>query len=129
MSEAVLRAQQSSYLTDIRYRKVIPLPQLPKDVEISPEYINLMVERKSLHAFTGASQGHSGTANSAEKILEDNRKGWLWVAAVSIAAIIIIVGFVLGYLIPGPLTGIILPIGMFLWWLIYKLARHYDQLG
>jgi hypothetical protein len=52
---------------------------------------------------------------------------WIWTLAVSITVIIILAGLVIGYLKPGPITGAILPIGVTLWWLLYRLANRLDQ--
>jgi hypothetical protein len=54
-------------------------------------------------------------------------KQWVWTLAVSITVIIILAGLVIGYLKPGPITGAILPIGVTLWWLLYKLADRLDR--
>jgi len=38
----------------------------------------------------------------------------------------IVSGFI-GYLWPGPFTGLMLPVSATMWWLLYRSIRHYDE--
>jgi hypothetical protein len=42
--------------------------------------------------------------------------GWFCVLII----LIVVAGFVIGLMYPGPITGLILPIGLLLWWLLYQ---------
>jgi hypothetical protein len=65
-----------------------------------------------------SSKGESNSNSSGNK--------WL-LAAAAIVIGLIVIGAVVGYLYPGPGTGIILPVGIGLWWLLYKIADRADQ--
>jgi hypothetical protein len=66
------------------------------------------------------SSGESVTIRREERV-------WMWRLSISITIILILAGLVIGCLKPGPITGAILPIGVTLWWLLYKLANRLDQ--
>jgi|SRR5271165_4615733 len=121
MSEAVLRARYSSYVPDPRRRKMIQLPKMPKDIEMSSEYMVMRVYQSK----------HVSVDHDKNTRAQDipNGNGWLWVVAGSIIAAIIVLGIVIGYLEPGPFTGVILPIGLGLWWLLYKLSDSINRTG
>jgi hypothetical protein len=107
--EACLKYRQ--YLPAVGYKKVIPLPEYPRkrfplnDDEIA----NKVIYAQDLWAYDNAKR-------------KRERDGWLWTIAVTGTAGIILVGFIIGYLNPGPVTGIVLPTGLALWWVLYKLA-------
>lgn len=47
-------------------------------------------------------------------------------AVAYFAGALILIGLVIGFLDPGPLTGALLPIGLGLWWLVGFLGRRCD---
>jgi hypothetical protein len=95
------------------------LPRHPSEAELPSDYVNLVLDCKP------SRQAQHVVAQSATNRRQDSEL--VWVIAASITAIIILVGLVIGYLKPGPITGVILPIGVALWWLLYKLADRLDQ--
>jgi len=129
MSEAVLRARKQNIPTMIN-RKVIVIPRRPSEAEIGPDYIDLVFNTKSPHKIPDSCQEQETRASVAENVaykLDGHR--WLWAVAILITATIILLGLVVGYLKPGPVTGVILPTGLTLWWLLYKVANHFDHLS
>lgn len=44
-------------------------------------------------------------------------------SALIIGATFAAVGAVVGYLYPGPVTGALLPTGLLIWWIVYRLVR------
>jgi hypothetical protein len=113
--EACLRNRQ--YLPDVGYDKVVTLPDYPrKRVPLNDDEIvvNKTFHPRKLWVFDTVEHKRS-------------RDGWFWLIAVTVTAGIILVGFIIGYLNPGPVTGLVLPTGLAMWWLLYKLADRYDQ--
>jgi hypothetical protein len=100
-------------------RRVIVLPTPPSEAETSVTFINLVseIERR---------KGSYEEPQFLAIAPEHGQRDLLWTIAIGCAATIIIVGLIIGYLIPGPITGAILPIGLAIWWLLYKLA---DRVG
>lgn len=47
-------------------------------------------------------------------------------ALALIALILIVGGLIVGYAIPGPITGLLLPLGLTLWFLVGRYARRND---
>jgi hypothetical protein len=87
------------------------------EVELSSAYLDFIF-MKTGRRIDGKTKTHKGTST-------DN--GWAWIAATVLVAGIIVIGLVVGYLNPGPVTGAVLPIGLVLWWLLYRIADHIDQ--
>ncbi len=123
MSEAVLKARYSSYVPDPRRRKMIQFPLLPKDIEMSSEYMAMVVYQVK---HTAAYQEKETRTQSVQR---DSGSGWPWIVAGAITFAIIIVGIIVGYLDPGPISGVILPIGLGMWWLLYKLYDRLHRIG
>jgi hypothetical protein len=48
-------------------------------------------------------------------------------ALAAIAILLIVVGLIVGYALPGPITGLLLPVGLTLWFLVGHLARREDS--
>ncbi len=125
MSGAVLRSFKEQYVAraPLPY-KVTVLPGLPLDVGIYSEFPDRVLELKARHKSSAEDQvvpvaddaPHAGFLRKC-----------LWIGAVCVTLMIILTGLVIGYLNPGPITGIILPIGVTLWWLLYKLADRFDR--
>jgi len=50
---------------------------------------------------------------------------------IYIMSIIVLVGTIisllLGYVIPGPVSGVAFPVFLTLWWLLYRTIRRYDD--
>jgi hypothetical protein len=49
--------------------------------------------------------------------------GLLAVMAISL----LVVGLIVGIVSPGPVTGLLVPLGLTLWWIVYKLADLHDS--
>ena len=49
----------------------------------------------------------------------------LQIASV-VAAALVLIGLVVGIADPGPVTGIFLPLGLFMWWMVGKFATRHD---
>lgn len=127
MSEAVLRARNQNIPAMISHKEIL-VPRQPSEAEIRTDYIDLVLDIKSLHKIPGACKEQKVRVSVAENIAHKrDERGWLWMAAIVITAMIIVLGLVIGYLKPGPITGVILPIGLALWWILYRLADHFDQ--
>jgi hypothetical protein len=43
------------------------------------------------------------------------------------AGVLMLVGLIIGFVHPGPVTELLLPIGVALWWLAGSLGRRYDS--
>jgi hypothetical protein len=88
------------------------------------------MQRSTGSVMSEASHNHQErkNASSDESVtIRREEHQWVWTLAVSITIIIILAGLVIGYLKPGPIAGAILPIGITLWWVLYKLADRLDQ--
>ena len=129
MSTAVLRIRNpngfdepSSYRPKARAREtdVQETLRLLSEGEVPNAYIELIATKTGRRA-----RGDEGQPSNSEG--QSSNSEWLWTAATLTISGIIVIGAVVGYLIPGPMTGIILPIGIGLWWLLYKVADHADQ--
>jgi hypothetical protein len=118
MSDAVLRAR-NQYVSTIPCYKVTLLPRHPSEAEFPSDYVNLVLEHKPPRQIQHVHLEQKGVSRKKHE--------WAWILAVSITVVIILVGLVIGYLKPGPITGAVLPIGVTLWWLLYKMADRFDQ--
>jgi hypothetical protein len=127
MSEAVLRAR-NQYVTAHTGYKVTLLPRHPSEAELPSDYVNLVLESKPPRPAQHSHQEQELSTSKAESVMgRHDKREWAWVIAISVTAMIILVGLAIGYLRPGPITGAILPFGVAMWWLLYKLADHLDQ--
>ncbi len=131
MSEAVLRTRNQfiTAVTGYTGYRVILMPRHPSEVQLPSEYVDLVLDTKLRRKIPPA--GQEQEAGLVEESIMHNHglHEWLWMAAVFVTVMIILVGLVIGYLRPGPITGIILPVGLAMWWLLYKLADRHDQLA
>jgi hypothetical protein len=123
MSEAVLRSR-TQYFTSEPHYKITVIPRVTSEAEISAEYATLVLETKRRRKFEATGQESSSVESESH---DKEMRRWLWTFAVGVIGAIIVLGLVIGYLEPGPITGLILPIGVLLWWLLYKLAVRLDQ--
>ncbi len=82
--------------------------------ELPSAYLDFM-SMKTGRRIDGKRKTYKGTS-------ADN--GWVWIVATVLVAGIIVIGLVAGYLNPGPVPGAILPIGLVLWWLLYRIADN-----
>ncbi len=91
------------------------------------------VRHQQMAAREAAKEAAKSAADSVAQVMDDvqpkNKQRWIWTAAVIFVAIIILAGLIIGYLKPGPVAGIILPIGLAMWWILYKLADRFGQLA
>lgn len=125
MSEAVLRSFRNQYVASLPPPyKVMVLPSLPSDADPYSEFSSRVLELKARRKLSAGNQVGSATDDA----MHDNHwSRYLWTAAVCATIIIIVAGLIIGYLNPGPVTGVILPIGILLWWLLYKLSDRFDR--
>jgi hypothetical protein len=111
MSEAALVSK------DIHFPEVeFTLPTPPPEAKVN--FVSEIERRKTAH------QELRLEAVAPQR----DRRDLLWTITISCVAVIVVIGLTIGYLIPGPATGVILPIGLVLWWLLYKLADRFGQL-
>jgi len=58
-------------------------------------------------------------------------KGKMYPTQIYAASVIVIFGTIVsalvGYFVPGPVTGAALPIFITLWWLLYRTIRRHDE--
>ncbi len=125
MSEAVLRLFKEQYVASgPSPYKVTVLPSLPLDAGAYSEFPDRVLEVKARRKLSAADQVVSVTDDAPHAGFW---RKCLWIGAVCVTLTIILAGLVIGYLNPGPITGVILPIGVTLWWLLYKLADRFDR--
>jgi hypothetical protein len=115
MSQAVLRLRNQYIVEPALPIETAAEKKVLREVDLPSAYIELMYEKAKASA-----------SDPNQYARKPNLSG-IFVAAIIGTAFIIIGGLVVGYLWPGP-AGIILPVGLGLWWLLYKLADRYDQL-
>lgn len=50
---------------------------------------------------------------------------------IYVLSVVVLIGtilsFLAGYMIPGPIFGLMLPVFLSLWWLLYRTIRRYDD--
>ena len=112
MSAAVLERRRR--VAQIHPERVLSVPDLPFEAELLlADSFSRVRDRKPARMDRSPASDDHHQATEGE---------WAWRVGTTIVALLIVVGLVVGYMRPGPITGIILPIGLLGWWVLYKLA-------
>jgi hypothetical protein len=104
--------------------KPVQLPTYPSEAALPSESFIEETKRRLKHSEDSqlrASRSSEGVVN------ERHQYRWLWMFALIVTSGVIILGLVIGYLKPSPLTGAILPVGLAMWWGLYKLADRLER--